>query len=71
MAIKKMKKKFFSWEECMQLREVKVRRRVHINFLLPLGNVGSLFLVCLFVCLFSCCAVSPLVSPAIPLISLN
>jgi hypothetical protein len=67
MAIKKMKKKFFSWEECMQLREVKVRRRVHINFLLPVGNVGSLFLVCLF----SCCAVSPLVSPAIPLIALN
>jgi hypothetical protein len=24
-AIKKMKKKYYSWEECMQLREVKVR----------------------------------------------
>ena len=24
VAIKKMKKKFYSWEECMQLREVKV-----------------------------------------------
>jgi male germ cell-associated kinase len=24
VAIKKMKKKFFTWEECMQLREVKV-----------------------------------------------
>jgi hypothetical protein len=24
VAIKKMKKKFFSWEECMQLREIKV-----------------------------------------------
>jgi hypothetical protein len=23
-AIKKMKKKFYSWEECMQLREIKV-----------------------------------------------
>ena len=31
VAIKKMKKKFYSWEECMKLREVqslkKVRRR--------------------------------------------
>ena len=26
VAIKKMKKKFFTWEECMQLREVKVSR---------------------------------------------
>ena len=26
VAIKKMKKKFFSWDECMQLREVKVGR---------------------------------------------
>lgn len=25
VAIKKMKKKFFTWEECMSLREVKVR----------------------------------------------
>ena len=24
VAIKKMKKKFYTWEECMQLREVKV-----------------------------------------------
>jgi len=24
-AIKKMKKKFYSWEECIQLREVKVQ----------------------------------------------
>ena len=24
-AIKKMKKKFYNWEECMQLREVKVK----------------------------------------------
>lgn len=28
VAIKKMKKKFYTWEECMQLREVKVRPRV-------------------------------------------
>lgn len=25
VAIKKMKKKFYTWEECMQLREVQVR----------------------------------------------
>lgn len=25
VAIKKMKKKFYTWEECMQLREIKVR----------------------------------------------
>jgi serine/threonine protein kinase len=25
VAIKKMKRKFYSWEECMNLREVKVR----------------------------------------------
>jgi hypothetical protein len=24
MAVKRMKKKFYTWEECMQLREVKV-----------------------------------------------
>jgi len=27
VAIKKMKKKFSTWEECMQLREIKVRHR--------------------------------------------
>jgi hypothetical protein len=25
VAVKRMKKKFYSWEECMQLREVNVR----------------------------------------------
>lgn len=30
VAIKKMKRKFFSWEECMQLREIKsLRKLVH------------------------------------------
>jgi len=28
VAIKKMKKKFFSWEECLELREIKVLRKV-------------------------------------------
>ncbi|CEL98448.1 unnamed protein product [Vitrella brassicaformis CCMP3155] len=32
VAIKKMKKKYYSWEECMQLREVKsLRKLVHPN----------------------------------------
>ena len=26
VAIKKMKRKFYSWEECLDLREVKVRQ---------------------------------------------
>jgi protein kinase len=31
-AIKKMKKKFYSWEECMALREIKSLRKLnHIN----------------------------------------
>lgn len=29
-AIKKMKKKFYTWEECMQLREIKVTN-LHIK----------------------------------------
>ena len=29
VAIKRMKRKFYSWEECMALREVKVRARAH------------------------------------------
>ena len=32
VAIKKMKKKFYSWEECMQLREVQsLRKMSHPN----------------------------------------
>ena len=32
VAIKKMKKKFYSWEECMALREIKSLRKLnHIN----------------------------------------
>ena len=32
VAIKKMKKKFYSWEECMALREIKSLRKLnHAN----------------------------------------
>ena len=32
VAIKKMKKKFFSWDECMSLREIKALRKMnHVN----------------------------------------
>lgn len=32
VAIKKMKKKFYSWDECMALREIKSLRKLnHIN----------------------------------------
>ena len=26
VAVKKMKKKFYSWDECMQLREIKIEQ---------------------------------------------
>ena len=29
VAVKKMKKKFFTWEECMQLREVKSLKKLN------------------------------------------
>ena len=29
VAIKKMKKKFYSWEECMSLREIKALRKMN------------------------------------------
>jgi len=33
-AIKKMKKKFYTWEECMQLREIKSLRKLnHMNII--------------------------------------
>jgi protein kinase len=34
-AIKKMKKKFYSFEECMQLREIKVVMLTSIYFIVP------------------------------------
>lgn len=32
VAIKKMKKKFYSWEECVKLREVQSLKKVLIHF---------------------------------------
>lgn len=32
VAIKKMKRKYYSWDECMSLREIKALRRLnHVN----------------------------------------
>lgn len=46
-AIKKMKKKFYSWDECIQLREVKVQQQrptvcmlVHSWSLLIVGQIN-------------------------------
>ena len=32
-AIKKMKKKFYTWEECMQLREVKSLKKLNLSLI--------------------------------------
>jgi male germ cell-associated kinase len=39
VAVKKMKKKFFSWEECMQLREVKSLRKLNHPSIVKLKEV--------------------------------
>ena len=42
VAIKRMKKKFYSWEECMQLREVQsLRKMSHPNIVKLVGAVLS------------------------------
>jgi hypothetical protein len=46
VAIKRMKRKYYSWDECMQLREVKVR------CLMPLSRVLCQLDKCA-VCLYS------------------
>ena len=38
-AIKKMKKKFYTWEECMQLREVKSLKRLNHPNIVKLKEV--------------------------------
>ena len=38
-AIKKMKKKFYSWEECMALREIKSLRKLNHTFIVKLKEV--------------------------------
>jgi hypothetical protein len=42
VAIKKMKKKFFSWDECMQLREVKVGRSHLVSAPLPSRDLAGM-----------------------------
>jgi male germ cell-associated kinase len=39
VAIKKMKRKFYSWEECMQLREVKSLRKLNHPCIVKLKEV--------------------------------
>ena len=39
VAIKKMKRKFFSWEECMSLREVKSLRKLNHPSVVKLKEV--------------------------------
>ena len=39
VAIKKMKKKFYSWEECMALREIKSLRKLNHNYIVKLKEV--------------------------------
>ena len=40
VAIKKMKRKFYSWEECMALREVKSLRKLNHPNVVKLKEVG-------------------------------
>eukprot|EP00877_Chromochloris_zofingiensis_P014338 jgi/Chrzof1/9158/Cz03g38050.t1 len=39
VAIKKMKRKFYSWEECMNLREVKSLRKLNHPHIVKLKEV--------------------------------
>ena len=39
VAIKKMKKKFYSWEECMALREIKSLRKLNHPNIVKLKEV--------------------------------
>lgn len=39
VAIKKMKKKFYSWEECMSLREIKALRKLSHPHIVKLKEV--------------------------------
>ena len=39
VAVKKMKKKFYSWEECLELREIKVLRKITHPNLVKLKEV--------------------------------
>ena len=39
VAIKQMRKKFFSWEECMQLREIKSLKKLTHSYIVKLKEV--------------------------------
>ena len=39
VAIKKMKKKFYSWDECMTLREIKSLRKLNHQYIVKLKEV--------------------------------
>ena len=39
VAIKKMKKKFYTWEECMSLREIKALRKLYNNNIVRLREL--------------------------------
>ena len=39
VAIKRMKKKFYSWEECMALREIKSLRKLNHTYIVKLKEV--------------------------------
>ena len=45
VAIKRMKKKFYSWEECMQLREVQSLRKMSHPNIVKLKEVRPMLLV--------------------------
>ncbi len=45
VAIKRMKRKFYSWDECMNLREVKVVFKVFVHALLVI-EFGSSVHIC-------------------------
>jgi serine/threonine protein kinase len=39
VAIKKMKKKFFSWDDCMALREIKTLRKLNHSHIVKMKEV--------------------------------
>ena len=43
VAIKKMKQKFFSWEECLELREIKVLKKLTHPNIVKLKEVVRVF----------------------------
>jgi protein kinase len=44
-AVKKMKKKFYTWEECMQLREVKSLKKLNHPNIVKLKEVYKPYII--------------------------